>query len=103
MTIIGKLKVDNIDTNTIYEPTEWKQIELIGTNIRFFCNSLTVNGENIITPGSNVVKNPLDADLNCNDNNLTTVGTITGVDIDTINSNLNATMSKRYTFKNPCH
>ena len=36
------------------------------------------------------------ADLNCNDNNLTNVGTINGIDIDTINSNLN--MMKLFSF-----
>ena len=35
----------------------------------------------------------MDADLNCNNNTLTNVDTINGIDIDTLNSNLNITMS----------
>ena len=36
----------------------------------------------------------MDANLNCSDYNLTNVGTINGIDVDTINPNLNITMTK---------
>ena len=48
-----------------------------------------------------MVTSPMDADLKCNDNNLTNVGTINGVDIDTINSNLNSTMSETLYIQEP--
>ena len=94
-TTLGNLKIDlkNI-TNTKYDPTELTRINFNDTDINFICNNFTVNDENIITPGSNVVKNPMNADLNCSDYNLTHVGTINGIDIGTINSKLNITMTK---------
>ena len=61
--IVGKLKVDNINRTTRCDPTELTRVELNDTGVSFICQNFAVNGEQIITPESNVVKNPMDADL----------------------------------------
>ena len=47
--IVGKLKVDNIDTNTIYDHTELTRIELDDTDINIVSQNLTFNGQDILT------------------------------------------------------
>jgi hypothetical protein len=48
-TIVGKLKVDNIDTNIIYSADELTRIELDDSDINLISQNLTWNGLDILT------------------------------------------------------
>jgi len=48
-TIVGKLKVDNIDTNIIYSADELTRIELDDSDINLISQNLTWNGLDVLT------------------------------------------------------
>ena len=48
-TIIGKLNIENIDTNTIYDLTELTRIELNDNEVNIITQNLTFNGQDVLT------------------------------------------------------
>lgn len=48
-TIVGKLNIENIDTNTIYDLTELTRIELNDNEVNIITQNLTFNGQDVLT------------------------------------------------------
>ena len=48
-TIVGKLNIENIDTNTIYDLTELTRIELNDNEVNIVTQTLTFNGQDVLT------------------------------------------------------
>jgi hypothetical protein len=90
----GDLESKSFVSNNIYDTTRTSNISLSNDTINIISESVRVNGQTIITAGSNLVQNPMVEDLNCNTNNLTNIGLLNGFDIGTIDSDLTQVKDK---------
>ena len=84
---------NGIYTNNVSSLDNTADILLDSNEININATSVLVNGIPI-TGESGFVTNPMSVDLNANDYNITNVGLINGVDIETINSDLTAVKDK---------
>jgi hypothetical protein len=97
----GDLESKSFVSNNIYDTTRTSNINLSNDTINIVSESVKINGETVITAGTNIVQNPMTEDLNCNTNNLTNIGLLNGYDIGTINSDLNNVKDKTFHIQLP--
>ena len=92
----GDLESKSFVSNNIYDTTRTSNISLSNDTINIVSESVKINGETVITAGTNIVQNPMTEDLNCNDNNLTNIGLLNGYDIGTMSSDIETLENKTF-------